>query len=125
MVVVEVEDSLFGGFTIVVSFLSPGGLTTVVLLSPGGTLTLVSQAVNANVSASAAQRIIDFIIGLLWLACRWPEACRATFVRADAPSRSCNSYARAELHTFECSDAGQCNQTGSPPRSDKWICCVI
>ena len=60
VVVVEVEDSLLGGLTMVVSFFSPGGFTTVVLLSPGGTLTRVSQAVSA--SASVAQRIIDFIV---------------------------------------------------------------
>jgi hypothetical protein len=60
VVVVEVEDSLLGGLTMVVSFFSPGGFTTVVLLSPGGTLTRVSQAVSAI--TSVAQRIIDFIV---------------------------------------------------------------
>jgi hypothetical protein len=59
VVVVEVEVSLFGGLTMVVSFLSPGGFITVVVFSLGGTLTLVSHAVNE--SARAAQSMVVFM----------------------------------------------------------------
>jgi hypothetical protein len=59
VVVVDVELSLLGaGFTMVVSFFSPG-VTTVVLLSAGGVLTLASHA--ANRAATAAHSMVFFI----------------------------------------------------------------
>ena len=115
VVVVELEDSLLGGLTMVVSFFSPGGFTTVVLLSPGGTLTRVSQAVSA--SASVAQRIIDFIVVYF----SWPalpyRVCRHTLIRHKSKLRLCNSVYGMELHIFSVTTTGQCSHRPLRERS--------